>query len=305
MGSKRGRKKEEQKSQKSQKSSKTKTIKSENLDDGDWTICLECGTRLKSKNFSSHLERIHQDLSKIERKKITRDAKSVKLKRDRRAKNRMEKEYIRKKRRKEDIIFISVIIIIFVSVISGYFYYEKYLRTEDGGSESVINGNPPSNNNWLDSYSPRYDIGSTDDDWWVNYPNKYSDKVGTSVNHPDWVRTALKGKMVLIFTHSTDCNPCITQEEDVNKILKKYGSDLTYYNLITSSDEDQDKVRDIYGVYYDPEYPNSIPLTVFVTSGKDSSGNVAVGWHSYVGAFGEDVLESWIKDGIYYFEQNG
>ena len=231
MGSKSGRKK---KGQKSQNDSKTRTTISENLENDDWTICPECGTNVKTKNLSSHLDRIHPELPKTDKKQMVKNSKRMKSKVDRKfKKSQNNKEKLSRKRR-QDIFFISLMIIIFSSIIGGYYFYENYLRTnENNDSQSVTDENnnppepPPQDNSWLDSYSPKYTIGSGNNNWWINYPDTHPDK-GAKVTHLEWIKQDLNNKPVLFVIHRTGCISCQPQAEKSAEIRKKYQNDLIF-----------------------------------------------------------------------------
>jgi hypothetical protein len=177
LASKRGRKKKEQ------KNSRIKTTKSDNLENDDWTTCPDCGASVKTKNLSSHLDRIHPELSKTDKKQMVRNSKRTKSKVDRKSKkSQINKEKL-SSRRRQDIFFISIIILIFSSIIGGYYFYEYYLQNnENNDSQSVTDENNnqpeplPQDNNWLDSYSPKYSIGSGSSNWWINYPDTHPNK---------------------------------------------------------------------------------------------------------------------------------
>ena len=285
------------------KQNNTKDIESEKIevDNAEWTLCPDCGTRLKSDNLSSHLNKVHDKGIPIKKNSTKLSSRFKRPIAKKRSKNKRELSFSRKR---EDIIIFSVLAIIIGSIISGYYIYDKFFHTDDTfkneNSQSSINSDgqtpiepppdnpppdnpPPDNGNWLESYTPEHNEGSEGNDWWINYAKTYSDRSGTPVNHPDWVKNALTEKSILIIAHSTDCVPCKVQTEDAEKLLEKYGDDLTYFDVITSSDADQDKVEDIYGIYYDPEHPMSIPLTVIITKIKGADGNIEIGWHSYAG----------------------
>jgi hypothetical protein len=307
LGSKRGRNK---KGQKSQNDSKTKTIKSDNLENDDWTKCPGCGTSVKTKNLSSHLDRIHPELSKTDKKQMIGDSKRTKSKVDRKfKKSQINKEKL-SRRRRQDMFFISIIIIIFSSIIGGYYFYEYYLRTdENNNSQSVTDENnnqpepSPQDNNWLDSYSPKYTIGSGDNNWWIYYPDIHPNK-GENVAHLEWIKQDLNNKPVLFVIHRTGCISCQPQSEKSAEIGKKYQDDLIFYDLdVADGSSTYDKGMEAF--MYDPDdAENYIALTGVFTKMKDNSGNKKIAWHSWEFDMDKSVLESWVKDAIYHYKLN-
>jgi hypothetical protein len=151
----------------------------------------------------------------------------------------------------------------------------------------------------LDGYKPIHSQGTGENNWWISYPTQ-SDKAGTSVDHPQWVLDALKEKPVLILDHSSNCNSCVVQKENIDKALAGFGGNITYYDIMADlRDQRAFDVLDVYGLtgYY-------VPTTVFITLLKDPDGKVAVAWHSAEDAMSENDVASYIKDAIYYYQQN-
>jgi hypothetical protein len=307
LGSKKGRKK---KGQKNQKSSKVKTSKKDNIENADWTTCPECGTSVKTKNFSPHLNRIHPELSKADKKHMIKESKKTKLKADRKLKkSQIEKEKL-SRRRQQDILFVSIMVIIFSSIFGGYYFYENYLQTnENNDNQSVIEGNnnqpepQPQDNNWLDSYSPKYSIGSGNNNWWINYPDTHTNK-GESVAHLGWITQDLNNEPVLFVIHKTGCISCEPQAEKSAEIGKKYQNDLIFCDLdVADGSSTYDKGMEAF--MYDPDdAPNYIALTGVFTKMKDNSGFEKIVWHSWEGDMDKSVIESWVKDAIYHYKQN-
>ena len=255
MGSKKGRKK---KGQKSQKSSKKETSKKGNLENDDWTKCPECGTSVKTKNLSSHLDRIHPELSKTDKKQMIRDSKKTKSKNDRKfKKSQIGKEKL-SSRRRQDVLFISIMITIFSSIIGGYYFYEYYLRSDENDDSQFVtdknNNSPepiPQDNTWLDSYSPKYAMGSGSNNWWINYPDTHPNK-GENVVHLEWIKQCLNNKPVLFVIHKTGCISCEPQAERSAEIGKKYQNDLYFCDLdVADGSTTYDKGTEAF--MYDPD----------------------------------------------------
>ena len=183
-----------------------------------------------------------------------------------------------------------------ISVIVGavYVYQLKHDESSNGNSDLP-------EGTWLESYNPKYSFGIQDDDWWIWYPEQHPDS-GTPVNHTEWVRDSLQEKPVVILDHSDNCKPCIQQQSDIEDVLAVLGDNVTYFDLLSGgSDERANQVFDIY----DPNEGQSyIPLTVMVTLVQDTNKNVRVGWHAIEGATGKDWIEDYMKDSIYYHQQN-
>ncbi|VVB72724.1 Uncharacterised protein [uncultured archaeon] len=152
------------------------------------------------------------------------------------------------------------------------------------------------------SYTPVHSSGSGDGDWWTTYP-KINENSGATVSHPSWVLEALKEKPVLILVHSSDCKPCIAQIASIKAALETYGSSLNYFDLlgegggITKAIETLDVYNPAGGAQY-------VPTTIFVTLIKGSDGKVLVAWHSVIDAMSDKDLTDYIKDSIYYHQQN-
>jgi hypothetical protein len=151
----------------------------------------------------------------------------------------------------------------------------------------------------LDGYKPDHSQGSGENDWWIGYPAE-SDKAGTYVAHPSWVLDALKEKPVLILDHSSNCNSCTVQKANIDNVLAIYGNNVTYYDIMADErDQRAFDILDVYGLtgFY-------VPTTVFLTLQKGPDGKVTVAWHSAEDAMSENDIASYIKDAIYYYQQN-
>ena len=83
-------------------------------------------------------------------------------------------------------------------------------------------------------------------------------------------------------------------------VLEEYGDQVTYFDLLT--DGSDVRAWDVYNSYYPWAGVWYIPLTVILTNVEDN-GSTKVGWHSTVGATGEEWITEYVKDAISYYEQ--
>jgi len=152
------------------------------------------------------------------------------------------------------------------------------------------------------SYQPVHTLGLDEDDWWTVYPSQHAIS-GTSVDHPGWVMDALKKKPVLILVHSSTCKPCAEQIENLKQPLATFGSDLDYYDILGEG-SNLEKATDILSVYDPTGGMLYVPTTIFITLIKGPDGAVKVAWHSQIDAMSVDQINAYIKDSIYYHQQN-
>ena len=146
-----------------------------------------------------------------------------------------------------------------------------------------------------------YLVGSDDDNWWIDYPDMHPE-AGSEVDHPEWVLDELEDKPVLILIHSTRCSACEEQEEGIENILEDVGDDITYQSITLDGAELEDyQTLDTYDPTGEGRY---IPVTVAMTLVEGAEGDIQVGWHSYIGARGEDLLRSYVNDAIEHYEEN-
>ncbi len=151
----------------------------------------------------------------------------------------------------------------------------------------------------LEGYKPVHALGSGEDDWWIGYPPQSSGS-GSLIIHPKWVQDSLKDKPVLILDHSSSCTSCVVQKANIEKALAAYGKNVTYYDLLTDSrDKRAFEVLSVYGIT-----GNYVPTTAFITLIKGPDGRVSVAWHSAEDAMSEGDVVSYLKDAIYYYQQN-
>jgi hypothetical protein len=151
------------------------------------------------------------------------------------------------------------------------------------------------------SYKPAHTLGSGQDDWWTTYPAE-SAKRGVAVQHLDWVLDQMKEKPVLILVHSKTCKPCIVQMANIGDVLANLGSDVKYYDILAEGNNIP-KAMEILQAYGLSEQ-GYVPTTIFLTLIKGADGKVGVAWYSVEDAMSVDEITSFVKDAIYYHQQN-
>jgi len=173
-------------------------------------------------------------------------------------------------------------------------YFLATLPRDDGGTP------PPSNGDWLASYSPAQGLGVAEDEWWTVQP-AMSPSSSMPVVHPAWVTNLLDDGPLIILTHSQGCVPCIDQGNDVRAVMDVHGTRITYLDLLTGgSDQRANDTFDAYDANGDPHY---IPLTIVLTKVATPEGTKIV-WHATEGATGAKWIESYVKDAIYYHSRD-
>lgn len=151
----------------------------------------------------------------------------------------------------------------------------------------------------MEGYKPVYAVGSGAKDWWIGYPPQSSGS-GTLIAHPKWVLDSLKEKPILILDHSNSCLSCVVQKANIEKALATYGKDSTYFDLSTDEvDKRAFEVLSVYGLTGD-----YVPTTVFITLMTGPDGKVSVAWHAAEDAMSEEDIASYLRDAIYYHQQN-
>ena len=171
---------------------------------------------------------------------------------------------------------------------------------DDTSDDNSDNGFDDSN--WLKNYTPVHGIGTGSDDFWITYPPG-NPSSGQSVNHLDWVLNSLEKGCVLFVVHKTGCPYCKAQADRVIALADKYAGQVEFYDLdIPLGGDVEQKAYDAY--LYDPDgAPGYIALTGVFTL-IENNGEIAYGWHSWELDVEDSVMESWIKDAIYYYDLN-
>jgi len=168
------------------------------------------------------------------------------------------------------------------------------------------NSNNSNGQSWMNNYTPVHSIGTGSDNFWINFPIG-NPSAGQSVQHLIWITEDLEEKPVVFVCHRTGCASCTPQADRIKALRETYGEDAIFYDL----DDDYagtataDILEKYYNAfYYDPNgEPNYIALTGVYTLIKDG-GEVKIGWHSWEGNVADAEMETWIKDGIYYYNMN-
>ena len=164
--------------------------------------------------------------------------------------------------------------------------------------------NGSDDSNWLDNYTPVHTVGTGSDDFWIEFPAG-SDSYGQSFEHFDWILDYIDDNCVLFVVHRTGCAGCKEQGDLVISLAEKYSEDLVFHDIDVvygASAEIQQMSNEAY--LYDPNgAPGYIALTGVFTYVEDN-GEIKIGWHSWELDVEDSVMESWIKDAIYYYNMN-
>lgn len=177
------------------------------------------------------------------------------------------------------------------------------------GCTSNNTDNDNSNNgsddsNWLENYTPIHSVGTGSDDFWIEFPTG-SDYYGQSIQHFDWIINNIDNNCVLFVVHRTGCVGCKEQGDLVISLAEKYSDYVEFYDIDAvygAPEEIQQMANDAY--LYDPNgAPGYIALTGVFTYIEDN-GEIKIGWHSWELDVEDSVMESWIKDAIYYYNMN-
>ncbi len=280
------------------------------FDDDEWSECPECGVRLKSRNLATHGKKVHQKELEIEFKEDYRKPGKRKTKN-----NGSRIKGFTSRWHPRYIIFVTVICSIII--IGGYYlyfdvYYDKDTPTstsnddpDDNAPDNTLPDNDPpvdQNDDWLRSYSPKYEVGSGDDDWWVNYPVQHPED-GASVDHPQWVLDEINEKPVIIVVHS-QCAGCAQQAREVPEVANYYKKDIELFDIdIYDNEGNYEIATEIYNIYDPTEDSSTIPITVLVTKMHNDNGNDVIIWHGTEGNTGKEWIDSHVRDSIYYYRE--
>ncbi len=172
-------------------------------------------------------------------------------------------------------------------------------KTDNDNSD---NGSDDSS--WLDNYSPVHGIGTGSDDFWIEFPAG-NDNYGQFIDHFDWIINTLDNNCVLFVVHRTGCAGCKEQGDLVISLAEKFNEDVEFHDIDAVSSATaiiQQMSNEAY--LYDPNgAPGYIALTGVFTY-VEVNGEIKVGWHSWEFDVEDSVMESWIKDAIYYYNVN-
>ena len=168
------------------------------------------------------------------------------------------------------------------------------------------NSNNSNGQSWMNNYTPVHSIGTGSDNFWINFPIG-NPSAGQSVQHLIWITEDLEEKPVVFVCHRTGCASCTPQADRIKALRETYGEEAIFYDLDddyagTATPDILEKYYNAF--YYDPNgEPNYIALTGVYTLINDG-GEVNIGWHSWEGNVADAEMETWIKDGIYYYNMN-
>ncbi|UCD14445.1 MAG: hypothetical protein JSW60_03250 [Thermoplasmatales archaeon] len=162
--------------------------------------------------------------------------------------------------------------------------------------------NGSNNVDWLMNYSPVHSLGTEKDDFWVEYPNGHPN-ASQSVSHLSWINDSLEEGCMLFVVHKTGCVACQPQADRVINLAEKYREHVIFHDLdIALGGSVEQRAYDSY--LYDPDGPPGyIALTGVLTLIKNN-GDVEFGWHSWEKDVDDAEMEEWVKDGIYYWNEN-
>jgi len=174
--------------------------------------------------------------------------------------------------------------------------------TSNTTNENSDNGSDGSN--WLENYTPIHSVGTGSDDFWIEFPTG-NDNFGLPIEHFDWVTDTIDNNCVLFVVHRTGCTSCKEQGDLVISLAEKYNKEVEFHDIDAVSDataEIQQMSNEAY--LYDPNgAPGYIALTGIFTYIEDN-GEIKIGWHSWELDVEDSVMETWIRDAIYYYDVN-
>ncbi len=171
-------------------------------------------------------------------------------------------------------------------------------------SNNTSNNTSDDDSNWLENYTPVHTIGTGSDDFWIEFPAG-NDNFGQPIEHFNWVTDTIDNNCVLFVVHRTGCTGCKEQGDLVITLAEKYDEDVDFHDIDAVSDataEIQQMSNEAY--LYDPNgEPGYIALTGVFTYLEDN-GEIKIGWHSWELDVEDSVMETWIRDAIYYYNIN-
>jgi hypothetical protein len=147
------------------------------------------------------------------------------------------------------------------------------------------------------SYKPAHSLGSASTDWWTAYPDQ-SRKSGSAVEHPQWILESLKEKPVIIFLHQESCTSCAAQKANIDAVMEMYPQSVILFDI--TADWKDPRFVDFNKAYE----PNFVPTTIFLTRAWGADGKLLTIWHGEEDAMSQDLVQSFVKDAIYYYQEN-
>jgi len=174
----------------------------------------------------------------------------------------------------------------------------------DNNTSDDNSDNGSDDSNWLENYTPIHTIGTGSDDFWIEFPAG-SDSHGQPIEHFDWVINTIDNNCVLFVVHRTGCVGCKEQGDLVISLAEKYSDYIEFHDIdVVSGATAEIKQMSNEAYLYDPNgAPGYIALTGVFTYIEDN-GEIKIGWHSWELDVEDSVMESWIKDAIYYYNMN-
>ena len=164
--------------------------------------------------------------------------------------------------------------------------------------------NGSDDSNWLENYTPVHGIGNGSDDFWIEFPSG-SDNFGQSIEHFDWILDYIDNNCILFVVHRTGCPYCKEQGDLIISLAEKYNDYIEFHDIDAVYGAPaiiQKMSNEAY--LYDPNgAPGYIALTGVFTYVEDN-GEIKIGWHSWELDVEDSVMESWIRDAIYYYKIN-
>lgn len=153
-----------------------------------------------------------------------------------------------------------------------------------------------------DSYTPAFEVGSKEMDWWTVYPNQHENAT-LPVEHPDWILDELREKPVLILVHSSNCVPCLVQIPRIKSAVDRFGESISYNDVLAEGAGFKEAV-DILNVYDPHGGKQYVPTNIFITLAQGPEGKVEVAWHSQTDVMSQEDIDSYLEDAIYYHKKN-
>jgi hypothetical protein len=171
------------------------------------------------------------------------------------------------------------------------------------GCTSNTSNNNSNGQSWLENYTPVHSVGNGEDDFWTVYQD-INPNSSQPVSHLSWVVDSLEENCVVFVVHKTGCVTCQPQADRVLSLGEKYEDCLVCYDLdLTLGGDTEQKGYDAY--IYDPVGPPGYIALTGIFTLVEKNGKVEYGWHSWEGDVPKSEIETWVKDGIYYYNMNG
>jgi hypothetical protein len=193
------------------------------------------------------------------------------------------------------LILFSVFLILFLSGCTSNNSDNSTENNSDNGSND---------SNWLENYTPTHNVGTGEEDFWIGFPES-SDYYGQTIQHYSWVTEYIDDNPVLFVVHRTGCLGCKEQGDLVISLAEKYSDYVKFHDIDAVYNAPQNiQQMSSEAYYYDPNgEPGYIALTGVFTYVEDD-GEIKIGWHSWELDVEDSVMETWIKDAIYYHNIN-